>query len=579
MSKKVLILGEDTRSFLSVIRSLAKQGYQVDVVCFDASSPSLKSKYIKNVFLLNYQAYTQTEWLENLISIVEEQNYSAIVPCDERSIFPLNENKKRFPDTTVLAIPNQMVIKHLFDKSTTKALAEKLNIPVAKGEILSIKPMGYDKLKAKFGSQFVVKPTLSFESDNLATRQTVGVISSQIDFDRYTKYISDSDEFLVEEYFTGKGDGLSLLAFDGQVNHAFAHTRVSEPRSGGGSSYRKAIPVDNGKLDACKKLCEATRYHGVGMFEFKTNIETGKWILIEVNARFWGSLPLAIHAGIDFPALYVNSLLQGQHMEKGVNTSYNQQAYARSLSSDLFDSKAEFEYDRANIGSAAALNNLSRRLLSYTRLLTSEKIDSYDPSDRQPFVAECKQFFDSTLADKLKRRSNVIQQEKLRKLLTAIYAARTPSIKFVCYGNIMRSPMAKESLRLLTNQAKLGWDIDSYGFHQNENRKSPDECIEEAAKLGIDLSEHRSKCLRQSNIDIENTIIFVFDDKNMDKLARYYKVESVFNLAWFVPSGLGRHNEIEDPYGKGNAATAYCYLLVVEAVKLIFEEYLKIKTL
>jgi protein-tyrosine-phosphatase/predicted ATP-grasp superfamily ATP-dependent carboligase len=565
MHKKVLILGEDTRSFLSVIRSLAKQEYIVDVVCFDASTPSLKSKYINEIFLLNYQA--------------QEKCYQVIVPCDERSIFPLNENAQRFPKSTILAIPNQKVIDYLFDKSTTKALAEQLDIPVAKGNIVAIMQEGYKGLQSEFGDRFVIKPTLSFEADKLATRQAVGVIASQKDFERYTAHTSFGEQFLVESYFSGKGDGLSLLALDGEIQYAFAHTRVSEPRAGGGSSYRKAIPVDDDKLAACQKLCKATNYHGVGMFEYKTNPMTGEWILIEVNARFWGSLPLAIHAGIDFPALYIDSLLGKQSKVEKVVTVYNQRAYARSLSSDLFDSKAEFEFDRAHIGSAKAITNLSKRLFSYTRLLTQEKIDSYDSTDKQPFITECKQFFSSTLGDRLSRKKFVEQREKLNDLLAILYSAECPSIKFVCYGNIMRSPMAKESLNLLANQALLGWDIDSYGFHQNEDRVSPKECIEEAAKLGIDLSKHRSKCLRQSHLNAKEAIIFVFDEKNMNKLTSYYQADHVYNLAWFIPQGLGQHKEIEDPYGQGNEATAYCYLLVVEAVKLIFEEYLKIKTL
>jgi predicted ATP-grasp superfamily ATP-dependent carboligase len=41
------------------------------------------------------------------------------------------------------------------------------------------------------------------------------------------------------------------------------------------------------------------------MVEFKFDEATGDAALMEVNGRFWGSLPLALHAGADFPyALY-----------------------------------------------------------------------------------------------------------------------------------------------------------------------------------------------------------------------------------------------------------------------------------
>ena len=93
---KVLVLGEDTRSFLSVIRSLGQSGYTVDVICYDRLSPSLKSKYIRCAYNFNYQAYTSEQWLEQLIKLAQEEHYQAIVPCDERAIFPLYENNTSF---------------------------------------------------------------------------------------------------------------------------------------------------------------------------------------------------------------------------------------------------------------------------------------------------------------------------------------------------------------------------------------------------------------------------------------------------------------------------------------------------
>ena len=41
------------------------------------------------------------------------------------------------------------------------------------------------------------------------------------------------------------------------------------------------------------------------MIECKREEATGRQIVMEVNGRFWGSLQLAIDAGVDFPALLV----------------------------------------------------------------------------------------------------------------------------------------------------------------------------------------------------------------------------------------------------------------------------------
>jgi predicted ATP-grasp superfamily ATP-dependent carboligase len=52
-----------------------------------------------------------------------------------------------------------------------------------------------------------------------------------------------------------------------------------------------------------ERLFSKIGWHGVAMVEFKRCQDTGIPYLMEVNGRFWGSLQLAIDAGIDFPYL------------------------------------------------------------------------------------------------------------------------------------------------------------------------------------------------------------------------------------------------------------------------------------
>ena len=581
MAYCALVLGEDTRSFLSVVRSLGKMGIKVDVVCYNKTSPALTSKFINQAWHFNYQAYTQSAWLEHVIDLVNDTKYDLVIPCDERAIFPLSANKSRFPDDCHLALPNDAVLEHLFDKFKTKALAIKCQVPVARGELLAIKDMSYQQLVNMFGVHFVIKPTESFNADKLASRNKVAMIYSNSDFEAYTEHLADPEElFLIEELFEGTGEGVSLMAVKGHVQYLFAHTRVNEPRNGGGSSYRKAIPVHPDMAQACIAICQETEYDGVGMFEFKHNLKTGRWILVEVNARFWGSLPLAIHAGIDFPKHYASYLLGHYTPLAQPHADYALNAYARNFTSDIYDMRAEMQYVQRNEGALPALGLTLKRLSSFRRLIDNEKIDSFDTKDKAPFNSELKQLLDNTVGDRMAKMfaklpiKPVNQVHPLNKLLQLMYALEGKGrMVFVCYGNIMRSPLAEKICSVLVNNSQLGFETASYGFHQNTQRKSPDECIKAASKLGIDLTAHRSQWLQQKDIQ-SSDILFVFDRKNETLLESFYTANNVFNLAVFIPSGLGVYDQIEDPYNKGLDETIKCYLLITEAIKLIIEAYL-----
>jgi hypothetical protein len=47
------------------------------------------------------------------------------------------------------------------------------------------------------------------------------------------------------------------------------------------------------------------------MIEYKLDERTGTPYLMEINGRFWGSLQLAVDAGVDFPALLAGVALGG----------------------------------------------------------------------------------------------------------------------------------------------------------------------------------------------------------------------------------------------------------------------------
>lgn len=58
-----------------------------------------------------------------------------------------------------------------------------------------------------------------------------------------------------------------------------------------------------------QRLLDDAQWHGVAMVEFKVSSD-GKPYLMEINTRFWGSLQLAIDAGVDFPSMLLDVALK-----------------------------------------------------------------------------------------------------------------------------------------------------------------------------------------------------------------------------------------------------------------------------
>ncbi len=563
----VLVLGEDTRSFLSVVRSLGRAGYEVHVVCYDRTSPALKSKYIDSAFFYNYQAHKHDEWLDNVRCLIERYKYDVIFPCDERSIYPLWQVRNYLPSKTKLAISNQKALDVLFDKWKTKRVALQHNIPVASGELVDLRQRSYEQLREKYGDKFVVKPLQSFEVQSLERREKVVIVNSIQDYTDFIESNPVNRFYMVEAFFQGNGEGLSVFSVEGKVKAAFSYRRLAEPDSGGGSSYRGSSEIDPEQLRAVELICGETNLTGLSMFEFRRNTITNEWILVEVNARVWGGLPLAEFAGIDFPKMYCDYLCKGI-LTNGMATT-NNRVSARALTADLYEIKREGEKIFQEKGRGKSLLHMVCRLASITKVMTkSESIDSLRLDDPKPFMAEVGEIADSIYTPMIASIPFLTQcrrwmiKNHLKKVLSENPNRR---ILFICYGNIIRSPFAEKYFKEKMAHNNVWADIDSFGFHLKEMRKSPQIAVLAASQLECDLTKHTSKCITQLDIR-ETDVLIYFDEKNKHMIESGYKVNHAYCAADFLDGNYPSIRQIDDPYESDVETIKGCYEKIQNAL-------------
>jgi len=115
---------------------------------------------------------------------------------------------------------------------------------------------------------------------------------------------------LLQRRIRGAGTGVFLLVWGGKTVARFAHRRIREkPPSGGVSVCAESVEADSTTVAQAEALLAALNWCGPAMVEFKEDAQSGVRYLMEINGRFWGSLQLAIDAGVDFPALLVGAAL------------------------------------------------------------------------------------------------------------------------------------------------------------------------------------------------------------------------------------------------------------------------------
>jgi peptidoglycan/xylan/chitin deacetylase (PgdA/CDA1 family) len=120
---------------------------------------------------------------------------------------------------------------------------------------------------------------------------------------------------LVQGHVLGAGVGVFFLMVNGHPRARFAHRRIHEvPHTGGVSSFRESVHYPDIEAHALAVL-RRIGWNGVAMLEYRRDPRTGDFRLLELNARFWGSLHLALAAGVDFPRLLLDTWLGSREPE------------------------------------------------------------------------------------------------------------------------------------------------------------------------------------------------------------------------------------------------------------------------
>ncbi len=246
--------------------------------------------------------------------LVRDWRIDVLVPITEASLLALLPERARFKGVCI-PFPSYEQFHSICDKTTVLEAARALEIRVPKSRRLASANDRDQLLPETLRFPLVVKPARSvtpangrFTKSGVAHAHDWGSLRSALE-----KVSPAAYPVLLQQRVVGPGVGVFLLIWKGELLASFAHHRIREkPPSGGVSVFCESVPVDPVLLASSRTLLERFAWEGVAMVEYKLDAATGVPYLMEINGRFWGSLQLAIDAGVDFPALLMAAALGGR---------------------------------------------------------------------------------------------------------------------------------------------------------------------------------------------------------------------------------------------------------------------------
>ena len=322
----VLVTDASERAALAVIRSLGKKGIRVLAADTTRFNAGFLSKYCAHKVTYPSPIENKKRFIESLLRSVKKIKLDLLIPITDFTMIPILERKEDFEHYVKVATPPYEVAMKAYDKFQTISIAQKCRVPHPKTFLI-------DDLKTlrevadELNYPVVIKPRMKvFWNNEKAVMVKVTSVNYAYNKEallfKYKSLMSrlkgiiPPDFFLVQEYVQGVGYGVEMLMDDASNLIAlFMHKRLHEyPVTGGASTLR--VSVWNRRLaEYSIKLLREMGWQWVAMVEFKLNEKNGGVNLMEVNGRFWGSLPLAISAGVDFPYLLYRCLIEKENFK------------------------------------------------------------------------------------------------------------------------------------------------------------------------------------------------------------------------------------------------------------------------
>jgi protein-tyrosine-phosphatase len=342
------------------------------------------------------------------------------------------------------------------------------------------------------------------------------------EFNKKVNYINDhvnNSDIICQKDLNGEILGLNVLAGNGEVLSLSLNLRLHQPEGGGGSSYRESILISDDVLtEIARNVIRDLNWSGVMMIELLYS--QGRYYLVEINPRFWGSLSLTLFSGHDVVNNFVNFMF-----DRPLYKDTYRKVRARNLLMDL----------KWNIKNFSLINAHNLLISPLQVFLKKETFDIESFSDIKPTFA---QFYVRAL------KSKYFKLNSYRRKYSRYINYKAPVINefkkdenyiFVCKGNVNRSVFAEYYLR-----SKGYINVGSCGYLKNCNRLPSFEITQAANEIDLSLLGHKSKTFLDDDLENCNFVAMDFECYEMARL------KGVRHLTLFSNCG------VDDPHGKKN---------------------------
>ena len=295
---RVLVTDAHYPHTLSIVRALGTSGIEVWLLGPKKLSLSFYSKYCRGKYI-SPPPHSEKEFLRFLFSLLSSFQLDLLIPVSHESVKVVAKYRESLRRFVRVEVPRWEKVSLALNKRKTYEIARNLGVPVPE-TFYPVNPKEARKVVSRIGLPVILKPLWETGVSSCRLSRSLGEFMR--DYLRLTEMYGD--HVMVQKYIDDPFTYcFAALYQDGKCRRFFMHREKRALPSIGGSGVFVESFFDE-KLKAYSvRMLDFLEWHGVALVEFKRDPETGEFVLMEINPKFWASVEVAIRAGVNFPLL------------------------------------------------------------------------------------------------------------------------------------------------------------------------------------------------------------------------------------------------------------------------------------
>jgi predicted ATP-grasp superfamily ATP-dependent carboligase len=305
-SRRVLITDAEARAALAACRGLEAAGYRVTAVAGERPAASHWSRACREQIAAPDPRVDREGFAEALGEALGRSTYDVLLPGSDAALLAISEHRSQL-EGAFAGLPDHDVVRRCLNKLDLIDAASSANLEIPETELCD---SAYEAASAagRIGYPVLIKPWTSVVPEGRGVRQHASrLVEDPAELSRTVNEFGMP--LLVQRRVVGAVHSLAGVRADGEMlGLAFSRYRRTWPPDAGNVSCSDTLETPPELLRRVERLLDRLGWEGI--FEVELIRErSGRFTLIDLNPRIYGSLELAIRAGAPLPSIWCDWLL------------------------------------------------------------------------------------------------------------------------------------------------------------------------------------------------------------------------------------------------------------------------------